>query len=112
MLARCVRLPGRVNPIKSLKKMLPLRDYVLNVMREEGWITEGQYEEGVQEVPNVVSRARAGAGLSPTERGPTSCGTSSRSSTRTFPGIDLANGGYTIQTTLNLKLQEKGGPPR
>ena len=105
MLARCVRLPGRVNPVKTPKKMLPLRDYVLNVMREEGWITEGQYEEGVQEVPKIVHRRAQGevylrksAGyfvrhvLSQVERD---------------LGIDLANGGYTIHTTLDLALQRK-----
>ncbi len=106
MLARCVRLPGRVNPVKTPKKMLPLRDYVLNVMREEGWITEGQYQEGIQEVPKIVHNRAQGQVFLYKRAGYFVRHVLSQFE-RDFPDVDLANGGYTIQTNLNLKLQER-----
>ena len=106
MLARCVRLPGRVNPVKSLKKMLPLRDYVLNVMREEGWITEGQYEEGIQEVPKVVHTRIQGQRTIKPDAGYFVHHVLAQME-RDFPEVDLASGGYTVQTTLNYGLQKR-----
>ena len=106
MLARCVRLPGRVNPVKSLKKMLPLRDYVLNVMREEGWITEGQYEEGVQEVPRIYHGKSNGVRSIKLDAGYFVHHVLAQLAVD-YPGVDFDAGGYTIQTTLSYALQKR-----
>lgn len=105
MLARSVRRPGRVNPIKNLDAMIPMRDYVLGVMKEEGWITQGQYDQGIREVPKVQKRGAFAAlpvngvqgyfvhhVLAQLEQD--------------FPGVDFRAGGYRIETTVNYKLQK------
>lgn len=106
MLARCVRLPSRINPVKSPEKMIELRDYVLKVMLDEGWITQSQYEEGIHEVPKLKTNSiynppRYAAGCEYFVND-----VLARFRDR-YPGVDYSLGGYTIQTSLNYKLQMK-----
>ena len=106
MLARSVRLPSRINPVKNLKKLLESRDYVLATMRDEGWITEGQYEDGIREVPKVVHQKTGGKPLILPEAGYFVHHVLAKLKVD-FPGVDFDAGGYTIQTTLNYALQRK-----
>ncbi len=105
MLARCVRLPGRVNPVKTPQKMLGLRDYVLGVMRDEGWINQGQYDEGVQETPKIVHGGSKGQRFVAPDA--EYFVQHVLSQLHDDLGVDLNEGGYTIQTTLNYALQRK-----
>ena len=106
LLARCVRLPSRVNPVRSLQKMLPLRDYVLGVMKDEGWITQREYDEGIHEAPKIQrNRVQPDAWILPT------AGYFVRhvlaQIKADLPDIDLETGGYTIRTSLNYALQKR-----
>lgn len=104
MLARSVRLPGRVNPIKSPEKMIDLRDYVLKVMKEEGWITQSQYDEGIHETPKVVHGRSNGLTHTAPGAGYFVQHVFAQLEQK-FPGVDFRAGGYRIETTLNYKLQ-------
>ena len=106
MLARCVRLPSRVNPVRSLQKMLPLRDYVLGVMKDEGWITQGQYDEGVHEVPNIVHQQTHGETRIVPAAGYFVRHVLSQLKAD-FPDVDFQSGGYNIHTSLNFALQKR-----
>lgn len=106
MLARCVRTPSRINPIKSPEKMIELRDYVLKVMLDEGWINQSQYDDGIHEVPKL----KPNSAYNP-PRYVAGCeyfvnDVLTRFRDR-YPGVDYGLGGYTIQTSLNYKLQMK-----
>ena len=105
MLARCVRLPSRVNPVKSLEKMLPLRDYVLGVMLEENWITQEQYDSGIREVPKVKGANSQGeAKIAP---GAGYFVQHVLSKLDDDIGTEYRAGGYQIYTTLNYALQKR-----
>jgi penicillin-binding protein 1A len=106
LLARCVRLPSRYNPIKDLEGSIENRDVVLRIMREEGMINEVQYERALATVPKLnknpprtTARFTAGFGqhfvddVLDTIR-------------RDHPELDLKNGGYLIETTIDSKLQK------
>jgi len=106
MLARSVRLPGRVNPIKTPDKMLNLRDYVLGVMREENWITPGEYDAGIREVPKVNKRPSYSAPLVSKDAGYFVDHVLAQLA-HDFPDIDFKEGGYRIETNLNWALQQR-----
>ena len=104
MLARCVRSPSRDNPIKDFKGSMERRDYVLGVMKEDGWIDQSQYETAIKEVPKLnpappegVRWIRRGAGYFVDHV--------YQQFREDFPGVDLRTGGYRIVTTLNWKIQ-------
>ena len=106
MLARCVRTPSRINPVKNLEKMIPMRNYVLQVMLEEHWITQGQYDEGIHEVPKVHHTQSDGHVFMNATAGYFVRHVLSKLQDD-FPDIDLQTGGYKIYTTLNLQLQKR-----
>ncbi|MES1227703.1 MAG: transglycosylase domain-containing protein [Armatimonadota bacterium] len=104
-LARCVRSPTKENPITNPEKAKFNRDVVLGVMREEGYITEEQYQHAVKEdlvlrttkIPNLKSPKKEGYFvdfvLSELKR--------------ELPDLDFSSGGYRVETTLDTKMQDK-----
>ncbi|RYG22429.1 hypothetical protein EON82_17120 [bacterium] len=106
MLARSVRTPSRINPVKNLKKMIPMRDYVLKVMLEEGWITQRQYDEGIHEVPKVHRQKSYGQVYMNEDAGYFVRHVLAQLE-KDFPDVDFRSGGYKIYTTLNYALQKR-----
>jgi penicillin-binding protein 1A len=103
MLARCIRLPSKENPIRDLNKALENRDVVLGIMLDEGFITKDQYDNAIVEKPHINPK-------------PTGSGVYVKPGAEYFVdhvkefvekdlGLDLLNGGYTIESTLDFKLQ-------
>jgi penicillin-binding protein 1A len=104
MLARCIRRPSVENPIRDLKAATANRDVVLGIMREEAMITDTQYETAVAEKPKVNPK-------------PVNNGVFVKPGAEYFVdhvmayvekdlGLDLKNGGFTIDTTLDYGLQK------
>lgn len=104
LLARCIRLPSLENPIRDLKKSLENRDVVLGIMFDENMISRDDYEKALLEKPKINPK-------------PTGGGIYVKPGAEYFVdhvkdyierdlGLDLRNGGYTIETTLDFKLQK------
>ncbi len=106
MLARAVRLPSRVNPIRSPEKMIGLRNYVLGVMLEEGWITQGEYDGAIREVPKIMKRSSLNSVPATPVTGYFVDHVRAQLK-EDFPGVDFEAGGYKIETTLNYQLQKR-----
>lgn len=106
MLARCVRQPSRVNPVKTLRRSLAERDYVLQVMRDENWITEGQYQQALREVPKLNPNPNGNRVQINGESG-YFVQHALQQFEQDFPGVDYREGGYNIYTTLNYRLQKR-----
>ena len=109
MLARSVRLPSRVNPIRDYDKMIGVRNYVVSVMRDEGWISPQEYEDAIHEVPKVKKSSPLNA-VPP--NGPQAFFVDSvlqqlQEVEKENPGVDFQSGGYRIETTLNFQLQKR-----
>lgn len=104
MLARCVRRPGRENPIVDLKAATRNRDVVLRIMRDEGMISQKRFEISKQETPKLQPK-RFGSG----ER---ILGYAYFTRyvldvlKRKYPDVDFEKGGYTIETTLDPSIQD------
>jgi penicillin-binding protein 1A len=106
MLARCIRHPSRDNPIKDPKGSIDRRNYVLGVMRDENWIDETQYEKAVTEEPKIDRYTYQGVSwINPTAG--YFVGHVLSVFHDDYPNIDLQEGGYRIETTLNYALQKK-----
>jgi penicillin-binding protein 1A len=104
MLARCVKSPSRENPVRDLKGSIARRDYVLDVMYQEHWITDDQYQSAYKEVPKLNPNPPEGA----SQIDPIAGYFVDHVVTtfhQDFPGVDLQSGGYRIVTTLNYRLQ-------
>ncbi|RYG48652.1 hypothetical protein EON79_03860, partial [bacterium] len=104
MLARCVRRPGRENPVKDYKKAVQNRNVVLGIMREDGLITPTQYAKAKAEKPKIVGRQTTTTATKK-EAGYFVDEVITRIH-QDMPDIDLKSGGYRIETTLRLDLQK------
>lgn len=56
MLAGLAKAPGRDSPKRNLKRALDRRSYVLERMLKDGYITEFEYEQAMQEEPLLGTR--------------------------------------------------------
>lgn len=100
-LASLPKFPGRVNPYSNPERLLQRRNYVLERMREDGYITRGEMD---------AARARA---LSTTRRlrGPEFLATTyfvqelRRDLIRTYGEDTLEKGGLSIRSTIDTRLQ-------
>jgi len=108
LLARCVRLPSRENPIRNPKIAMQNRDVVLAVMRDEGMITEREYEKAVAERPRISKKPPATTAFYPAGYGHHFVQYVLDEIERADLGIDLKAGGYVIHTTLDSKAQRLG----
>jgi penicillin-binding protein 1A len=105
MLARCVRRPV-INPIHDLPRALDNRNVVLGVMRDEHMIDPSQYASALAEKPHVNSRPQRTSAILPN-------GSEyfvdhvKRLLELELPGVDLKTGGYTIETTLDSRIERR-----
>ncbi|MEZ0324781.1 MAG: transglycosylase domain-containing protein [Fimbriimonas sp.] len=131
LLARCVRLPSRYNPMKDLKleeketdaqyvkrwtaeakaepgelPSLRNRNVVLRIMREEGMLNEKQYDRALSEVPKLNANPPRTTALYTAGYGQHFVDDVINTIKRDMPELDLKTGGYLIQTTIDSKLQK------
>ena len=105
MLARCVRLPRRQNPIRDYKVALENRDVVLKIMLEENMITEDQYDKAIEERPKVNKNPPHSTAFYAAGYGQHFIHHVLEVLDSENLGIDLKSGGYTIYTTIDSHLQ-------
>ena len=106
LLARCVRLPSRYNPIKDLKGSMENRDVILRIMRDEGMLDTKKYEAALAEKPKInpsppKTTAKYAAGY-----GKHFVDSVLEQLRKDAPELDLKDGGYLIETTIDSKLQK------
>lgn len=101
MLARCVRRPSDQNPVRNYAKALENGHVVLNLMRNEGWISEEKYGYSIKEKPRITRPAERT--VAPIKKA--GYFVSSVLTELKARGIDITTGGYTVHTTLDLQLQ-------
>ncbi|MCA1961507.1 MAG: hypothetical protein LDL33_12005, partial [Desulfomonile sp.] len=65
MLAGLPQRPADYSPKKSLEKAMARRNYVLRRMLEDEKITQAQYDQAVDEEPNIVTRSDPHLGAAP-----------------------------------------------
>jgi penicillin-binding protein 1A len=105
LLARLPRRPSTENPFVNPKAAIQNRDVVLKIMRDQGWITEEQYQKAKEE-PLKLSESdvvKTNLGIM---RAPYFVTYVLDQMREEFPDQDFARGGYTIYTTLNTQAQE------
>ncbi|MEZ5163981.1 MAG: transglycosylase domain-containing protein [Fimbriimonadaceae bacterium] len=102
LLSRCVRRPSDENPFVNMDRAVTNRNVVLKIMRDEGMISEGEYQEAKneevklrKEKPRVITAKKTAPYfvdyvLAELKK----------------EGIDISRGGYRIETTLDMRYQE------
>lgn len=103
MIARCIRLPSSQNPVKNYQKADENKLVVLNSMKEEGWITDSEYQKAKAEKPKV--RGLSKQKFSRTYMAPYYVAAVKRELER--QNINISEGGYNITTTLDTDLQDE-----
>lgn len=103
MLARCVRRPSYENPFKSIKRAVRNRDVVLEIMKEQQWLSENEYQTAIAERP-VLNRKHQATGAQ-IFAAPYFVNDIVHTLDTELSGVDLKTGGYTIYTTLDSRLQ-------
>ncbi|MDR3689146.1 MAG: transglycosylase domain-containing protein [Fimbriimonas sp.] len=103
MLARCIRLPSKENPIRDLNKALENRDIVLGIMKDEKMITQAQYEKAIVEKPRINPKP-SGTGVY-VKPGAEYFVDHVKEFVEKDLQLHLSEGGYTIETSLDFKLQ-------
>jgi penicillin-binding protein 1A len=106
ILARCVRLPSRDNPIKDLEGSIRNRDVVLGIMHDEGMLDEAQYRAALAEVPKINHSPPQTTAFYKAGYGKHFVAHVLDVIKHEMPDLDLKNGGYLIQTTVQSKLQK------
>lgn len=104
LLSRCVRRPSDENPYADPEKAIANRNVVLNTMREEGMITEQQYQSALKE--KLKLRRTRSRILTGEKTAPYFVDYVLDVVRRELPNIDVTAGGYRIETTLNTVMQE------
>lgn len=104
MLARMVRRPSHDNPFDDLDRAIRNRNLVLQRMLEYGMIAQDQYEAASQEEVKLAPR-RFGSGAR-TLAASYFTDWVLETLKKEFPDLDITKGGYRIETTLDLELQE------
>lgn len=103
MLARCVRRPSQDNPFADQETALRNRTIVLDIMRDEGWVSQTEFEKFKKE-PLKLNKTRKES--SKERLAPYFCDYVRAYIKDKFPDLDLSKGGYRIETTLDWKLQK------
>jgi penicillin-binding protein 1A len=101
MIARCIRTPSLQNPVKNYQLANTNKIFVLSTMRDEGWITEQEFEKAKDEKPKV--KGIANQKLSRTSGAYYFVAAVKRDLEKM--GINISEGGYSITTTLDSELQ-------
>ena len=105
LLARCVRRPSSENPRANLERAIENRNVVLAIMREEGWITQEQFNKARQEKVKLRQSSTINSVLGTKKEGYFVDYVMSQLR-RNYPEIDISSGGYRVETTLNTKIQD------
>ena len=103
LLARIVRRPSDENPYKNYEAAIKNRDIVLGIMREENMISETEYRSALDEKPKLrVQQFGSGAKMF---RAAYFANYVLDQLKKKFPDIDFNAGGFTIETTVDTRLQ-------
>ncbi len=102
-LARCIRHPTRGNPVHDKQGSISRRNDVLQIMRDEGWITDSQYEQAKSEKLKLNPKPPEGVRWIDPVAG---YFVDHVVGILHDDGFDLQTGGYKIYTTLNYRLQK------
>ncbi len=105
LLARCVRIPNRENPIRSFKVAMQNRDVVLQIMRDEKMITEDEYQKALDEQPKINKHPQRTTALYTAGYGQYFVRHVLETLEQDAPGIDFKSGGITVYTTVDSRLQ-------
>ena len=100
-IARCIRTPSKENPVKNYQLADANKNIVLATMREEGWITQTEFEKAKEEKPKV--KGLSNQKFSKTHGAPYYVAAVKRDLEKM--GINISEGGYSITTTLDTELQ-------
>lgn len=104
MLARCVRRPSDENPVKNLEKSIENRNVVLGIMRDEHKITQDEYDQAIAEKPHIQpTKERLTSHLN---KAPYFVAHVLQTLEDENPDLDLKQGGYTIYTTIDTKMED------
>ena len=103
VLAGLPKAPGRDSPFVNLERGKKRRDYVLERMREEGYISEALYKESVSK-PLLLTKQRDLF----LETAPDFSEHVRKYLYDTFGENELYTGGLQVETTLNLDAQKYG----
>jgi penicillin-binding protein 1A len=104
MLARCVRRPTFENPVARYSRALANKNVVLGIMKEEGMINEGELQRAKAERPKIYGQTFRKSLQN--SIAPYFVDYVLSELKESYPELDLKTGGYRIETTLNLKLQQ------
>ncbi|HRJ33083.1 MAG TPA: PBP1A family penicillin-binding protein [Fimbriimonadaceae bacterium] len=104
-LARCVRRPSQENPFSNKEKALQNRNIVLGIMREEKMITDAEYQKAIND-PLKLRASRPAQTAAGTKIAPYFVDYVLDQIQAQLPDVDISRGGYRIETTLNLRMQE------
>jgi penicillin-binding protein 1A len=106
LLARCVRLPSRENPIQNYDLAMTNRDVVLGIMRDEKMITASEYQTALAESPKINKTPPKTTAFYPAGYGKHFLQHVDQFLDQQNLGIDLKRGGYTVYTTIDSNLQK------
>jgi len=105
LLARCVRIPNKQNPIRSYDVAMENRDVVLNSMHAANMITDEEYDKALKEKPKIAKTRAHSTAFYTGGYGMYFIRHVLDLVEADNPGIDLKSGGYTIYTTIDSHLQ-------
>lgn len=103
MLARCVRRPSDENPFVNLDKAIANRNVVLEIMLEQGQISNSEYEKAIKAKVHLNHKTFHGSAT--VRAAPYFVEDVLEELRADHPDVHLADGGYTIYTTLDLRVQ-------
>lgn len=104
MLSRCVRRPSADNPIFDYERSMRNKKVVLTVMLDEGMIDRSEFDEAVEERPKL--NPKKSKTTAQVLNAPYFVQHVRRFIEADLPNIDLEDGGYRIETTLDSDLQD------
>ncbi len=106
LLSRLVRRPSYENPRVNLQKAINNRNVVLKILYDEGKISKQEYDDATsEEVKLAPERVRLDGTSGKVS--PFFVDYVLRQARRVLPDVDIKQGGYRIETTLNQDLQTK-----
>ncbi len=103
MLAGLSKAPSLYSPRRNLKRSVERRSYVLKRMLEDGYVTDAQYDQAIQEEPKIAAGNNPYAKLAPdfTEH-------VRRYVERKYGADALYKEGLQVYTTVDLQMTKEG----
>ena len=92
------KAPSQFDPTRNLNLSLSRANNVISRMYELGWINKGEYEIAMAETPAIYNETLT------QNKAPYVVDEVVKEATKIFP--DIKTGGYTIETSVDLKTQE------